>query len=52
MTLKKKYEMFLFDLARVYFYSDEYLDKYKPRGEQTGSSTKAARPFGMGPYIL
>ena len=52
LTLKKKYEMFLFDLARVYFYSDEYLDKYKPRGEQTGSSTKAAGPFGMGPYIL
>ncbi len=52
LTLNKKYEMFLFDLARVYFYSDEYLDKYKPKGGQTGSSNVAAGAYGMGPYIL
>ena len=52
LTLNKKYEMFLYDLARVYFYSDEYLDKYKPKGGQTGSSNTAAGPYGMGPYIL
>ena len=52
LTLNKKYEMFLYDLARIYFYNDEYLNKYKPKGEQTGSSTKIAGPYGMGPYIL
>ena len=52
LTLKKKYEMFLFDLARVYIYSDEYLDRYKPKGGQTGSSNLAAGAYGMGPYIL
>lgn len=52
MILNEKYEMFLYDLARVYFYSDEYLDKYKPKGGQTGSSNAAAGAYGMGPYIL
>lgn len=52
LTLNKKYEMFLYDLARVYFYSDKYLDKYKPKGGQTGSSNVTAGPYGMGPYIL
>jgi peptide/nickel transport system substrate-binding protein len=52
LTLKKKYEMFLFDLARVYFYSDEYLKKFKPKGAETGSSNTAAGAYGMGPYIL
>lgn len=52
IRLQKRYEMFLYDLARVYFYSDKYLDKYAPKGGQTGSSNVAAGPFGMGPYIL
>ena len=52
LTVNKKYEMFLYDLARVYFYSDEYLDRYKPKGGQTGSSNAAAGAYGMGPYIL
>ncbi len=44
--------MFLHDLARVYFYTDEYLEKYKPKGGQTGSANEVAGPYGMGPYIL
>ena len=52
LSLNKKYEMFLYDLARIYFYSDEYLDKYKPKGGETGSSNEVAGPYGMGPYIL
>lgn len=50
--LKQKYEMFFHDLARIYFYSDEYLNKFQPKGAQTGSANKAPGPFGMGPYIL
>ncbi|MGB6327351.1 MAG: ABC transporter substrate-binding protein [Halarcobacter sp.] len=52
IKLEKKYEMFLHDLARVYFYTDEYLKKYKPKGGETGSANKIAGAFGMGPYIL
>ena len=52
LTLNRKYEMFLYDLARVYFYTDEYLEKYKPKGAQTGSANKVPGPYGMGPYIL
>jgi len=52
IKLKQKYEMFLYDLARVYFYTDEYLEKYSPKGAQTGSANKAPGPYGMGPYIL
>ncbi len=52
LTLHKKYEMFLYDLARVYFYTDEYLEKYTPKGEHTGSANKIPGAYGMGPYIL
>lgn len=52
IILEKKYEMLLTDLARVYFYTDEYLEKFQPKGAQTGSANKAAGAFGMGPYIL
>lgn len=52
IKLKQKYEMFLYDLARVYFYTDEYLEKYSPKGAQTGSANKVPGPYGMGPYIL
>lgn len=52
LTVDRKYEMFFLDLARVYFYSDEYLDKFKPKGSETGSSNEQAGPYGMGPYIL
>jgi peptide/nickel transport system substrate-binding protein len=52
IVLKKKYEMLLFDLARVYFYSDSYLEKFNPKGEETGSAIKAPGPYGMGPYII
>lgn len=52
IILEKKYEMFLLDLARIYFYTDEYLNKYQPKGEQTGSANEIPGAFGMGPYIL
>lgn len=52
IVLKQKYEMFLTDLARVYFYTKEYIEKYNPIGAETGTANKAAGPFGMGPYIL
>ena len=52
IVLKEKYEMFLTDLARVYFYTKEYLDKYKPIGAETGTANKTAGAFGLGPYIL
>lgn len=52
ITLDKKYEMFINDLARIYFYTDEYLEKYKPKGAQTGTANEVAGAFGMGPYIL
>ena len=52
IKLKKKYEMFLFDLARIYFYTDEYLEKFKPKGGETGSAIMGPGPYGMGPYIL
>ncbi|PIF04012.1 MAG: peptide ABC transporter substrate-binding protein [Arcobacter sp.] len=52
IVLKNRYEMFLSDLARVYFYTKEYIQKYKPIGEETGTANKIAGAFGMGPYIL
>ncbi len=52
IKLKQKYEMFFLDLARVFFFTDEYLKKYNPKGEETETGTKAAGAFGMGPYIL
>ncbi len=52
IVLKQKYEMFFLDLARIYFYTDNYLDKFKPKGAQTGSANRAPGAFGMGPYIL
>ena len=52
IVLKQKYEMFLLDLARIYFYTNEYLQKYSPKGEETGSANKFPGAFGMGPYIL
>jgi len=52
IKLKQKYEMFFLDLARIYFYTDEYLDKYKPKGAQTGSANRGPGAYGMGPYIL
>ena len=52
IVLKQKYEMFLTDLARVYFYTKEYIQKYNPIGAQTGTANKVAGEFGMGPYII
>ncbi|AXH10205.1 peptide ABC transporter substrate-binding protein [Malaciobacter halophilus] len=52
IVLKQKYEMFLTDLARVYFYTKEYIQKYNPVGKETGTANKIAGAFGMGPYIL
>lgn len=52
ITLEKKYEMLLQDLSRIYFFTDEYLEKYKPKGGETGTANKAPGPFGMGPYII
>jgi len=52
IILNKKYEMFLLDLARIYFYSEKYLDTYGFKGGETGSAIQASGAFGMGPYIL
>ncbi len=52
IVLKEKYEMFLTDLARVYFYTKEYIQKYQPKGAETGTANKIAGAYGMGPYIL
>ena len=52
IKLKQRYEMFFLDLARIYFYTDEYLKKYSPKGAQTGSANRVSGAFGMGPYIL
>lgn len=52
IVLKQKYEMFLNDLANIYFYTKEYIEKYNPGGEETGIANKAAGAFGMGPYII
>lgn len=52
ITLKEKYEMFLTDLARIYFQTREYIEKFNPIGAETGSANSVAGPFGMGPYIL
>ncbi len=52
IVLKQKYEMFLTDLARIYFYTKEYIQKFEPKGSETGTANKAPGDFGMGPYIL
>ena len=52
IVLKQKYEMFLIDLARVYFYTNEYLERFRPKGAETGTATVNPGPYGMGPYIL
>ncbi|MFY4842393.1 ABC transporter substrate-binding protein [Aliarcobacter butzleri] len=52
IVLKQKYEMFLNDLANIYFYTKDYIEKYNPVGEETGTANKAAGAFGMGPYII
>ncbi|MEN5387193.1 ABC transporter substrate-binding protein [Aliarcobacter skirrowii] len=52
IVLKQKYEMFLNDLTNIYFYTKEYIEKYKPIGEETGTANKASGAFGMGPYII
>jgi len=52
IKLDKKYEMFFLDLARIYFYTDEYLQNHYPKSENTGSATTLAGAFGAGPYIL
>lgn len=50
--LYKPYGMLFRDLARIYFYSDAYLDKYGWEGVETGANIKVAGPYGLGPYIL
>ncbi|AII13998.1 putative periplasmic binding protein [Campylobacter iguaniorum] len=52
ITLKEPYEMFFTDLARIYFYTKEYIERYKPVGKSTGTSNVVPGPFGMGPYII
>lgn len=52
IKLNKKYEMFFWDLQRIYFYTDKYLIKYAQKGAQTGSANKEPGPYSMGPYIL
>ena len=52
IKLKQKYELFFIDLARVFFFTDDYLKKYNPKGEETETGTKSPGAFGMGPYIL
>lgn len=50
--LKDKYEMFFKDLADIYFYTKDYIKKYKPFGEEVGTANKVPGPFSMGPYII
>ncbi|OCL99422.1 Glutathione-binding protein GsiB precursor [Aliarcobacter thereius] len=52
IVLKSKYELFLNDLAAIYFYKKEYINKYNPVGKYTGTANKIAGAFSMGPYIL
>ena len=52
IVLKQKYEMFLTELPRIYFYTREYLKKYGFEGTVTGSAIQVAGAYGMGPYIL
>lgn len=52
LHLKKPYGMFMRDLARIYIYSDAYLEQYGWSGTGTGNNIKVAGPFGLGPYIL
>lgn len=52
IVLKQKYEMFLLDLARIYFYTEEFLDKFGIKGGQTGTANEIPGDYGMGPYIL
>jgi len=52
IKLNKKYEMFFWDLQRIYFYTDKYLSKFAQKGAQTGSANKEPGPYSMGPYIL
>jgi len=52
IKLKQTYEMFLLDLARIYFYTDKYIKKFSPKGGETGSANEFPGAFGMGPYIL
>ena len=50
--LPKPYGMLFRDLARIYFYSEGYLEKYGWKGVETGANIKVAGPYGLGPYIL
>lgn len=52
IVLDKKYEMFVYDLARIFFYSKKYLNTYGFKGGETGTAIKNSGAFGMGPYIL
>ena len=52
IILKQKYEMFLTDLARIYFYTDDFLNNYGIKGAETGTANELPGSFGMGPYIL
>lgn len=52
IVLKQRYEMFLKDLANIYFYTKEYIDNYSPKASETGTANKTAGAFSMGPYIL
>ena len=52
LHLCKPYGMLFRDLARIYFYSEAYLNKYGWGGAETGANIKASGPYGLGPYIL
>ncbi|MDD2383853.1 MAG: ABC transporter substrate-binding protein [Sulfurospirillaceae bacterium] len=52
LHLSKPYGMLFRDLARIYFYSEAYLQKYGWGGAETGANIKASGPYGLGPYIL
>lgn len=53
-TLKKPYELFMFDLTMINLYSSTYLKKYGWgfKGASTSNSMKHPGPHGLGPYIL
>lgn len=52
LRLKKPYGMFMRDLARIYIYSNTYLQKYGWNGGETGGNIKEAGLYGLGAYIL
>ena len=52
LHLSEPYGMLYRDLARIYIYSEAYLNTFGWGGAETGANIKASGPYGLGPYIL